>query len=60
MGMGVALMIWLALILEITPGVFTSYLVAITMVVRPVRNLSRINEVIQTGLAGVQSVFPDH
>ncbi len=57
MGMGVALMIWLALILEITPGVFTSYLVAITMVVRPVRNLSRINEVIQTGLAGVQSVF---
>ncbi len=57
MGVGVALMIWLALILEITPGVFTSYLVAVTMVVRPVRNLSRINEVIQTGLAGVQSVF---
>ena len=57
MGTGVALMIWLALILEITPGVFTSYLVAITMVVRPVKNLSRINEVIQTGLAGVQSVF---
>ncbi len=57
MGMGVALMIWLALILEITPGVFTSYLVAVTMIVRPVRNLSRINEVIQTGLAGVQSVF---
>jgi len=57
MGVGVALMIWLALVLEITPGVFTSYLVAVTMVVRPVRNLSRINEVIQTGLAGMQSVF---
>ncbi len=57
MGVGMALMIWLALVLEITPGVFTSYLVAITMVVRPVRNLSRVNEVIQTGLAGVQSVF---
>ena len=57
MGTGVALMIWLALILEITPGVFTSYLVAMTMVVGPVKSLSRVNEVIQTGMAGVQSVF---
>ena len=57
MGMGMALMIWLALILEITPGVFTSYLVAMTMVVGPVKSLSRVNEVIQTGMAGVQSVF---
>ena len=57
MGLGMALMIWLALLLDTTPGVFTSYLVALTMIVRPVRNLSRINEVIQTGLAGLQSVF---
>ena len=49
LGTGVAVVIWLALILEIKPGVFTSYLVSMTMVVRPVKNLSKINEVIQTG-----------
>ena len=57
MGAGVAVVIWLALYLEIKPGVFTSYLVAMTMIVRPIKNLSRANEVIQTGLAGAESVF---
>ena len=57
LGTGVAVVIWLALILEIKPGVFTSYLVSMTMVVRPVKNLSKINEVIQTGMAGAESVF---
>ena len=57
MGVGVAVVIWLALILEIKPGVFTSYLVSMTMIVRPVKNLSKVNEVIQTGMAGAASVF---
>lgn len=57
MGIGVAVVIWLALILEIKPGVFTSYLVSMTMIVRPVKNLSKVNEVIQTGMAGAESVF---
>ncbi len=57
MGIGVACVIWLALILETKPGVFTSYLISMTMIVRPVKNLSRINEVIQTGMAGAASIF---
>ena len=57
MGVGVAVVIWLALILGIKPGVFTSYLVSMTMIVRPVKNLSKVNEVIQTGLAGAESIF---
>ena len=57
MGVGVACVIWLALILETKPGVFTSYLISMTMIVRPVKNLSRVNEVIQTGMAGAASIF---
>ena len=57
MGVGIAGIIWLALILEIKPGVFTSYLVSMTMIVRPVKNLTKVNEVIQTGMAGAESVF---
>ena len=57
MGVGVAVVIWLALILGIKPGVFTSYLVSMTMIVRPVKNLSKVNEVIQTGMAGAESIF---
>lgn len=57
MGVGVAVVIWLALKLEIKPGVFTSYLVAMTMVVAPVKNLLKINEVIQAGLAAATSIF---
>ena len=57
LGICLAGVIWLALLLEIKPGVFTSYLVSITMIVQPVRNLSKINEVIQTGMAGAESIF---
>ncbi len=57
MGIGVAVVIWLALKFEVKPGVFTSYLVAMTMVVAPVKNLLRINEVIQAGLAAATSIF---
>ncbi|MYD75896.1 MAG: lipid A export permease/ATP-binding protein MsbA [Gammaproteobacteria bacterium] len=57
MGVGVAGVIWLALKLEIKPGVFTSYLVAMTMIVGPTKNLLRVNEVIQAGLAAAASIF---
>ncbi|MCY4313950.1 MAG: ABC transporter transmembrane domain-containing protein, partial [Gammaproteobacteria bacterium] len=57
MGVGVAAVIWLALKFEVQPGVFTSYLVAMTMVVAPVKNLLKINEVIQAGLAAATSIF---
>ncbi len=57
MGVGVAAVIWLALEFEVKPGVFTSYLVAMTMVVAPVKNLLRINEVIQAGVAAATSIF---
>ncbi|MCY4051781.1 MAG: lipid A export permease/ATP-binding protein MsbA [Gammaproteobacteria bacterium] len=57
MGIGIAIVIWLALQFEIKPGVFTSYLVAMTMVVAPVKNLLKINEIIQAGLAAATSIF---
>lgn len=57
MGLGTAMVIWLALKLQIKPGAFTAYLVAMTMIVGPTRNLLRINEVIQMGLAAASSIF---
>ena len=67
-GIGVAGVIWLALQQDISPGVFSSYLAAMIMTTKPIRSLSKINLVIQAGLAGAQSVFdtidlkpePDH
>ena len=57
LGTGVAVVIWLALLQEISPGVFSSYLLSMTMLIRPLKNLSKVNEVIQTGIAGAQSIF---
>lgn len=57
MGIGVAGIIWLALILDTQTGIFTAYLVSMTMLARPIQNLSKINEAIQTGMAGAQSIF---
>ncbi|MEM7196716.1 MAG: ATP-binding cassette domain-containing protein, partial [Pseudomonadota bacterium] len=54
---GVSGVIWLALKQQISPGVFSSYLLSMTMLMRPIKNLSKVNEVIQTGLAGAQSIF---
>ena len=56
-GVGVAGVIWVALQQDITPGVFSSYLAAMVMTTKPIRSLSKINLVIQGGLAGAQSVF---
>lgn len=53
----IAGIIWIALQLELSAGVFTSYLVAMTAAARPIRSLAQINLVIQGGLAGAQSVF---
>lgn len=57
MGIGLAVVIRLALEFAIKPGEFASYLVAMTMVVPPTKNLLRINEVIQSGLAAASSIF---
>ena len=54
---GIAGVIWVALQLDISPGVFFSYLAAMTMATKPIMSLSKINLVIQGGLAGAQTVF---
>lgn len=56
-GAGLAGVIWLALHQDITPGAFSSYLAAMIMLTRPIQSLSKINLVIQSGLAGAQSIF---
>ena len=56
-GVGVAGVIWVALHQDITPGVFSSYLASMIMLTKPVQSLSKINLVIQSGLAGAQSIF---
>jgi subfamily B ATP-binding cassette protein MsbA len=42
---------------ELTPGAFVSFLVAVFLCYRPIRELSRINLEIQEGLAGATRVF---
>ena len=56
-GVGVAGVIWVALQQDITPGVFSSYIASMVMTTKPIRSLSKINLVIQGGLAGAQTVF---
>lgn len=54
---GVAGVIWIALQQEVTPGAFSSYLASMIMLTKPLTSLSKINLIIQNGLAGAQSVF---
>ncbi|CAJ2376613.1 MAG: lipid A export permease/ATP-binding protein MsbA [Gammaproteobacteria bacterium] len=56
-GAGVAGVIWAALGQDITPGVFSSYIAAMIMMTKPVRNLSEVNLSIQTGVVGANSIF---
>lgn len=42
---------------DITAGVFVSYVTAATLIMNPAKQLTKINEVIQTGLAAAQSAF---
>ncbi|MEE9447473.1 MAG: ATP-binding cassette domain-containing protein, partial [Arenicellales bacterium] len=42
---------------QVTPGIFISYISATVMLMQPIRRLSRINEVMQTGIAAADSIF---
>jgi subfamily B ATP-binding cassette protein MsbA len=42
---------------RLTAGAFTSYITAMGLMLPPIKRLSMVNEVIQTGMAAAQSVF---
>ncbi len=53
-----ALVIYIALVLgEISAGGFVSYIAAVAWMMGPSKQLTKVNEVIQTGLAAAGSVF---
>jgi ATP-binding cassette, subfamily B, bacterial MsbA len=53
-----AVMIYVALNTgEITAGTFVSYITATVWMMGPMKNLTKINEILQTGLAAAQSAF---
>lgn len=52
-----ALMIYFALLIHVTPGEFFSYISAVLLMMAPTKNLAKINEIVQTGLVAAQSVF---
>ncbi|MFP5348525.1 MAG: lipid A export permease/ATP-binding protein MsbA [Gammaproteobacteria bacterium] len=52
-----ALMIYFALLIQVTPGEFFSYISAVLLMMAPTKNLAKINEIVQTGLAAAESVF---
>ena len=55
--LALALMIYFALLIQVTPGEFFSYISAVLLMMAPTKNLAKINEIVQTGLAAAQSVF---
>jgi len=56
-GSGIAGVIWAALSQDITPGEFSSYIAAMIMMTKPVRNLSEVNLGVQAGVVGAHSIF---
>ena len=60
-GLGVAFVLWYGgfkvIPGESTPGTFFSFLAAVLMLYGPVKKLSKLNNVIQGGLAGADRVF---
>ncbi len=55
---GLSLVVYYALSASgITAGVFASYITAVTWMMGPSKRLTKVNEVIQTGLAAASSVF---
>ena len=60
-GIGLAVIIWYALNQsgdnQISAGTFVSYITAAVMLMQPLRRLSKVNEVIQTGVAASASIF---
>ena len=59
--LAVAAVIWLASNLSaqdrLSPGTFVAFVAAMAMLFEPIRRLTNINDVIQRGLAGAQSLF---
>ena len=57
----VSLVIWAASALSadnrLTPGTFVAFVAAMAMLFEPIRRLTNVNNVIQKGLAGAQSIF---
>ncbi|WP_293661345.1 lipid A export permease/ATP-binding protein MsbA [Rhodoferax sp. OV413] len=57
----VAAVIWVATSLsaqqKLSPGEFVAFVAAMSMIFEPIRRLTNINDVIQRGLAGAQSLF---
>jgi subfamily B ATP-binding cassette protein MsbA len=60
-GLALAMIVWYALQQtgenQVTAGTFISYISATVMLMQPIRRLSRLNEVIQTGIAASESIF---
>ena len=59
--LAVAAVIWMASNLSaqdrLSPGTFVAFVAAMAMLFEPIRRLTNINDVIQRGLAGAQSLF---
>ena len=59
--LAVAAVIWMASNLSaqdrLSPGTFDAFVAAMAMLFEPIRRLTNINDVIQRGLAGAQSLF---
>ena len=60
-GMALAAIVWYALQQsgdsQVTAGTFISYISATLMLMQPIRRLSRLNEIIQIGIAAADSIF---
>lgn len=58
-GFVIAMTIYLATLhtLQISAGAFTSMIAAMLTMLKPMRNLTNVNNVLQKGLAGAQSIF---
>lgn len=60
-GLALAMIVWYALQQtgshQVSAGTFISYITATIMLMQPIRRLSRLNEIIQTGIAASSSIF---
>ena len=55
-GMALVIFLWLNT-KGATPGTFVAYIIAVTMMMNPIKQLTKVNEHIQSGLAAAESVF---
>jgi len=55
-GMALVIFLWLNA-KGATPGTFVAYIIAVTMMMNPIKQLTKVNEHIQSGLAAADSVF---